>query len=207
MEFISQTLNLENLNWEHIAKFIWGLYMVLWAAIRFRPNKKSRRTNISFTDRSPIERFSMAISFTGLGIIPAIWVFTNLLDQFDRPTNAFILIVGTLIAITALILFRKTHKALGKMWSHSLDLRDDHKLVSKGVYKYVRHPMYSAFWLWAFALPFLLSNWIAGFAGIIGFGTLFFLRVGQEEKMMEKQFGKEYRDYCNRTKRIIPKIY
>lgn len=198
---------LANLDLEHIAKIIWAIYMVLWAAIRFRPNKKSRKTGISFTNRSPIERFSMAISFTGLGIIPAIWVFTNLLDKFDRPTNFLMVLIGTLTAIAALILFRKTHKALGKMWSHSLDLRDDHKLVSEGVYKYVRHPMYSAFWLWALALPFLLSNWIAGFAGIIGFGTLFFLRVGEEEKMMEQQFGEEYRDYCNRTKRIIPNIY
>lgn len=202
MELVPEYLNLE-----HIAKVIWALYMILWAAIRFRPNKNSRRTGISFTDRSPVERFSMAISFTGLGIIPAIWVFTDLLDKFDHATNLTVLIIGTLIAISALILFRKTHKALGKMWSHSLDLRDDHKLVSHGVYKYVRHPMYSAFWLWAFALPFLLSNWIAGFAGIIGFGTLFFLRVGQEEKMMESQFGEEYRDYCAHTKRIIPRIY
>lgn len=202
MELVPEYLNLE-----HIAKVIWALYMILWAAIRFRPNKNSRRTGISFTDRSPVERFSMAISFTGLGIIPAIWVFTDLLDKFDHPTNLSILIIGTLIAISALLLFRKTHKALGKMWSHSLDLRDDHKLVSDGVYKYVRHPMYSAFWLWALALPFLLSNWIAGFAGIIGFGTLFFLRVGQEERMMESQFGEEYRDYCAHTKRIIPRIY
>lgn len=194
-------------DWSHIAKIIWGAYMVLWAAIRFRPNKNARRTSVSFTDRSPTERFSMIISFTGLGIIPAIWVFTNFLDKFDRPTNAFIVGIGTLIAIAALILFRKTHKALGRMWSHSLDLRDDHKLVSEGVYKSVRHPMYSAFWLWAVALPFLLSNWVAGFAGIIGFGTLFFLRVGQEEKMMEQQFGQEYRDYCKRTKRVIPKVY
>lgn len=198
---------LQNLNLELIAKIIWGIYMVLWAAIRFRPNKNSRRTGISFTDRSPVERFSMAISFTGLGIIPAIWVFTNLLDKFDHSTSTLLVVIGTIIAIFALMLFRKTHKALGKMWSHSLDLRDDHKLVSEGVYKYVRHPMYSAFWLWAIALPFLLSNWIAGFAGIIGFGTLFFLRVGQEEKMMENQFGEEYREYCARTKRIIPNIY
>ena len=93
------------------------------------------------------------------------------------------------------------------MWSVSLDLREDHKLVTTGIYEKVRHPMYSAFWLWAVAQPFLLSNWIAGFSGIVGFGTLYLLRLGQEERMMEGEFGQEYRDYCKRTKRIIPGIY
>ena len=194
-------------DWTLAGKIIWGIYMVLWAAIRFRPNRTSRKTGISFTDRSLAERFSMAASITGLGIVQAIWVFTGFPETFDRPTNAIVVLIGLIIAVAALWLFRRTHKALGKMWSHSLDLRKGHKLVTEGVYQHVRHPMYSAFWLWAIALPFLLSNWLAGVAGIIGFGTLFFLRVGQEEKMMEQQFGKEYQAYCKRTKRVIPGIY
>lgn len=181
--------------------------MVLWVVIRYKPNRASRKTGISFTNRSPIERFSMVVSFTGLGIIPALFTFTNLLSGFDRAHNIIALVIGTILAVAALILFRKTHRALGKMWSHSLDLREGHKLVTKGVYQKVRHPMYSAFWLWAVALPFLLPNWIAGFSGIVGFGTLYFLRVGQEEEMMLKEFGDEYTEYCNNTKRIIPGIY
>jgi protein-S-isoprenylcysteine O-methyltransferase Ste14 len=93
------------------------------------------------------------------------------------------------------------------MWSHSLDLRKDHKLVMTGIYEKLRHPMYSAFWLWALAQPFLLANWIAGFSGLVGFGTLYFLRIGEEEAMMEERFGEEYRTYRKRTARIIPGIY
>lgn len=194
-------------NLTFLAKAAWLIYMTLWLAIRFRPNKNSRKTGISFKDRSLTERFSMAISFTGLGILPSLWVFTDLLDRFNHATNLALVILGVAMAIGALILFRKTHKALGKMWSHSLDLREDHKLVTHGIYEKVRHPMYSAFWLWAVAMPFLIPNWIAGFSGIIGFGTLYFLRVGQEEKMMQSEFGDEYIEYSKRTKRIIPGIY
>ncbi len=93
------------------------------------------------------------------------------------------------------------------MRSHSLDLRENHRLVTAGIYARLRHPMYTAFWLWALAQPFLLANWLAGFAGIVGFGTLYFLRVGQEERMMEERFGQEYRDYCARTRRILPGIH
>jgi protein-S-isoprenylcysteine O-methyltransferase Ste14 len=53
----------------------------------------------------------------------------------------------------------------------------------------------------------LLPNWFAGVAGLVGFGVLFFLRVGKEEDMMMETFGDEYRAYMQRTKRIIPGIY
>lgn len=195
------------MDWELAGKIIWGLCVVTWGIIRFRPNIKSRKTRIAVTKRPPIERFSMFASQLGLGIVPAIWVFTGFPEQFDRPIGPVSVVIGALLFGWSLYLFRKTHKALGKMWSHSLDLREDHKLVTKGIYQKVRHPMYSAFWLWAVSPPFLLANWVAGLAGIIGFGTLYFLRVGREEQMMEEQFGEEYRQYKARTHKIIPGVY
>ena len=75
------------------------------------------------------------------------------------------------------------------------------------LYAYVRHPMYSAFWLLALAQVFLLPNWFAGLAGPLGWGTLFFLRVGREEELMIDTFGEEYRRYMARTKRVVPGLY
>lgn len=195
------------LDWAFIGKVIWVLGVIGWGIIRFRPNIKARKTKVAVTKRPFIERFSMFCSQLGLGIIPAIWVFSGFPKQFNHDIGPVAVIVGAAIFIYSLILFKKTHKALGKMWSHSLDLREDHKLVTKGIYEKVRHPMYTAFWLWAVAPPFLLGNWVAGFAGIVGFGTLYFLRVGREEAMMEAEFGQDYRDYKTRTKRIIPHIH
>jgi protein-S-isoprenylcysteine O-methyltransferase Ste14 len=67
--------------------------------------------------------------------------------------------------------------------------------------------MYSAFWLLAFAQALLLANWIAGLSGIVGWGILFFLRVGHEERLMIDTFGREYVEYMNRTKRVVPWVY
>jgi len=186
---------------------IWFAGLIIWLIIRYRPNRASRKNKIASTARSPIENFSMVISFTGLGIVPLVWIFSGEISNFDHGTNWGLVVVGAFTFALSLYLFRKTHKALGAMWSVSLDLRQDHKLVTSGIYEKVRHPMYSAFWLWALAQPFLLANWVAGFSGIVGFGTLFLLRVGREERMMEAEFGDQYRDYCRRTKRIIPFLY
>jgi protein-S-isoprenylcysteine O-methyltransferase Ste14 len=57
------------------------------------------------------------------------------------------------------------------------------------------------------AQALLLPNWVAGFAGIVGFGTLFFGRVGREERMMLETFGDDYRAYVSRTRRLVPGLF
>ncbi len=195
------------LDLEFTAKIIWVLFIVGWGVIRYKPNIKSRRVAKSVVSRIFKERFSMIISSFGLGYIPAVWIFTDYLDSFDYSQNIALMVIGALLLVVSLRLFRLTHKALGKMWSHSLDLREGHQLVTSGIYEKVRHPMYTAFWVWAIGAAFLLPNWIAGFSGLVGFGTLFFLRVGQEEAMMKAEFGEEYEAYMQRTDKVFPKIY
>jgi protein-S-isoprenylcysteine O-methyltransferase Ste14 len=103
-------------------------------------------------------------------------------------------------------MFYLSHRELGRNWSISLDLRETHKLVTDGVYARVRHPMYTAFWLWALAQALLLPNWVAGLSGLVGFGTLYAFRVGREEKLMLDAFGNEYRAYMARTARLVPRL-
>ena len=115
--------------------------------------------------------------------------------------------LGALVLIAAMALLYRTHRDLGRAWSITLEIRDRHTLITRGIDEKLRHPMYSAFWLWAISQALLLPNWIAGLSGIVGFGTLFFARVGHEERMMLETFGDEYRAYMARTYRLIPGIY
>jgi protein-S-isoprenylcysteine O-methyltransferase Ste14 len=85
-------------------------------------------------------------------------------------------------------------------------VREQHALIKSGVYRLVRHPMYSSFFLLGAAQMLLLPNWLAGTSGLIGAGMLFAFRVLREERMMLESFGDEYRSYMANTKRIIPWI-
>jgi protein-S-isoprenylcysteine O-methyltransferase Ste14 len=190
-----------------VAKAIWILGVLGWFVIRYPHGRRARRT----LKRRRIDRgrelILLAISATGLGILPSIYVLTNapaFANYALRPWQAWL---GAVVFVVALWLFHRTHKDLGRNWSVTLEVRDQHALVTNGVYSRVRHPMYSAFWLWAVAQALLLPNWIAGPAGLIGFGTLFFLRVGREEALMTETFGDDYRRYMARTSRILPGIY
>jgi len=188
-------------------KALWVLLVVTWYVLRIPFARRSKRTNISRDSRGMAERSRLAISTVGLGVIPFIYVATGWPRFASYRPEPILFLLGMLAAAAAIVLFRLTHKALGKMWSVTLQLREGHKLVTSGVYRTLRHPMYSAFWLMALAQALLLPNWVAGPAGLIGFGALFALRIGPEERMMEEAFGDEYRAYRDRSWRIVPYIY
>lgn len=181
--------------------------MLGWYVIRFPHARRASLTPVARGARDPREIALMLVSATGLGVLPLVFVSTRwfrFADYSFRPVQAGL---GVVVALISLATFYLTHRALGRNWSVSLDVREHHTLVTRGVYGRVRHPMYTAFWLWAVAQALLLPNWIGGMAGLLGFGILFAGRVAREEAMMVESFGDDYRAYMGRTYRVIPGIY
>lgn len=95
---------------------------------------------------------------------------------------------------------------MGGNYSSTLVIWQEHSLIDEGIYRYLRHPIYAALWLWGFAQPLLLQNWIAGLAGMAVITPLYFLRVPREEEMLLDHFGEEYRSYMERTGRVLPRL-
>jgi protein-S-isoprenylcysteine O-methyltransferase Ste14 len=190
-----------------LAKAVFVLLAVGWFIIRYPYARRSRRTPVARSARGAREIALLLFSLAGLGLVPLTYVatgFPRAADYGFRPAQAWL---GVAAALAALVMFRLTHRALGRNWSVTLEVRESHKLVTDGVYGRVRHPMYTAFWLWALAQALLLPNWVAGLSGLIGFGTLYVLRVGREERLMVDAFGDDYRAYMSRTGRVIPRFY
>jgi len=190
-----------------LSKIIWLAFGVLWYVLRLHPERRSRQTPVRYSARGAREFALLGASLAGLGIVPCIYLAVHFPRFADYPVVPVLSYLGIVVDVACLWLFHRTHRDLGHNWSVSLDLRERHTLVTTGVYAMVRHPMYSGFWLMALAQVLLLPNWVAGPAGLIGFGILFFGRVRREEEMMIAAFGDEYRSYMRRTARIIPGIY
>jgi protein-S-isoprenylcysteine O-methyltransferase Ste14 len=190
-----------------LSEHLWLAFLIAFFLLRLVPRWHSIKTPVRVSARGVREAVLLSASFTGLGLIPCIYVLVGVPQFADYPFSSAQGYVGIAVYVTALWLFYRTHRDLGRNWSMSLDVREQHTLITTGVYGCVRHPMYTAFWLMAFAQLFLLPNWIAGPAGLAGFGTLFFGRLPHEEEMMIAAFGEEYRDYMRRTSRIFPGLY
>jgi protein-S-isoprenylcysteine O-methyltransferase Ste14 len=190
-----------------LAKIALALLWVGWYIIRYLYARRSRRFAVIHSARGLHDTMLLLISLTGLGIIPFTYMvtgFPHFADYTFHPLQAWL---GVVTMPAALTVFYLTHRALGRYWSISLELREGHALIAEGIYRHARHPMYAAFWLSAIAQALLLPNWFAGCAGLVGFGTLFFGRVAREERMMLEKFGDDYRAYMGRTYRVLPGIY
>jgi protein-S-isoprenylcysteine O-methyltransferase Ste14 len=112
--------------------------------------------------------------------------------------------IGVLVFACALLVLWKAYHDLGQNWSPKIDIVQDQVLVTQGIYKLIRHPIYAGLWLWAIAQPLLLHNWIAGFAFPLCYTILYFVRMPREEVMLQDQFGQEYLDYMGSTGRVSP---
>ncbi len=148
------------------------------------------------------------VALVGLGQIalPLLFVWTPLLDVADRAQPSACLPLGALAMAAGLWLFWRSHVDLGENWSVTLEIDAQHRLVTRGVYRFVRHPMYTSFFVSGIGQALLLANWIAGPAALVAVAMLVGVRVPNEEAMMISVFGDEYRDYMRRTGGVVPRL-
>lgn len=171
------------------------------------PYVRQRRALKNVDSRiSVIEGAFALLAFVGFMLIPLIEVFTGWLDFADYERPALIGWVGTAVFVGAIVLLWRAHRDLGLNWSATTQISEQQGLITTGVYAYIRHPIYAAHWLWMIAQLLLLSNWIAGPAGLLLFAPIYFYRTPREEQMMIDHFGDAYREYIERTGSVIPSL-
>jgi protein-S-isoprenylcysteine O-methyltransferase Ste14 len=189
---------------EMTAALIWFAGLIGWYVIRLPFARKAKKIGVSKSLFDWRESMLLAFASLSLFVTPALYTLTGFPASLDRPFIPAIAWLGLVPLCASLWLFRRSHVELGRNWSISLEVRERHTLVKTGVYRLIRHPMYSSFFLLGLSQMLLLPNWLAGASGLIGVALLFVFRVRREEHMMIQTIGDEYRSYMAGTKRLIP---
>ena len=83
--------------------------------------------------------------------------------------------------------------------------RKEHKLVTNGIYRWIRHPLYTFGSAMFVAFGMMADNWFIATLGILTF-ILMAIRTPKEEANLIEKFGDEYREYMKRTGRFFPKL-
>jgi len=146
-----------------------------------------------------------AMLITGL-LFPVLYLFTPLFSFADYELPDWAHACGLGIMVAGLWFFWRSHADLGPNWSPTLETRKGHQIIQHGVYRRIRHPMYAGIWLFSIAQGLLLNNLLAGWAVVVAFTLMYFLRTPREEAMMIDQFGDTYKDYMTETGRLLPRI-
>ncbi|MFN2480243.1 MAG: protein-S-isoprenylcysteine O-methyltransferase [Pyrinomonadaceae bacterium] len=188
--------------WNIVFLFGFSAYVIIRGV--FEQRSKNNEKAVSRSDNR--ERLLMLIMVVGGMILPCVYLFTHWLGFADYRLPAFAPWFGTAVMVVALWLFWRSHADLGRNWSRTLEIRKGHQLVTHGVYRLVRHPMYASIWLFSLAQGLLLQNWLAGWSAFVAFAIMYFVRIPQEERMMREFFGQEYSDYMLQTGRLFPRV-
>jgi protein-S-isoprenylcysteine O-methyltransferase Ste14 len=169
-------------------------------ALRSRPRRKAEQ-HVSMTENILLTLLTIAA-----GILPLIYSLTNWLAFANYNLPAWMGWAGVFILLCSLLIFWRAHTDLEANWSPSLELYEGHTLITNGIYRYIRHPMYASQLVWAIAQILLIQNWIAGPGSLIFFIPFYILRSKAEEQMMLEKFGDQYREYKTVTGGILPRL-
>lgn len=174
--------------------------------IRAPINKERKKEKMQEQRVSSQEKYLLLLLLFGMFIVPLIYSASTWLDFANYTLPAWAGWAGVMLIILALIVFWRAHVDLKTNWSPSLEIREKHELITRGIYGYIRHPMYASQWLWVIAQPLLLQNWLAGWLNLFIFIIFYFLRVRAEEKLMIDTFGEQYREYMQKVGAVLPKL-
>jgi protein-S-isoprenylcysteine O-methyltransferase Ste14 len=84
--------------------------------------------------------------------------------------------------------------------------RKNHQLVTHGIYRWVRHPLYTVGSMLYLTFGMIADNWFIPLLGALAFIAMA-IRTPKEEANLIEKFGDEYRQYMKRTGRFLPKFF
>jgi protein-S-isoprenylcysteine O-methyltransferase Ste14 len=167
-----------------------------------RPRLRRRETSVRDLDRHSSTLWDAANVIEVVGLVLAI-VGVGRINVQNRPIGLVglgILLVGIVIRWTAI-------GTLGRLFTGTVTIQEEHELVRHGLYRYVRHPAYTGTLVAHLGLGLAFVSWVSVALSTIPFLVATMYRIRVEEDVLRQKFGSAYSDYAEETWRLVPWVY
>ncbi|MFH1463761.1 MAG: isoprenylcysteine carboxylmethyltransferase family protein [Pseudomonadota bacterium] len=177
--------------------------LLAFAAIRllFRRAKGPREQLRPRRERLLTRTMTVAVVLPALG-----WLGSPAEAWGDVPLPPALPWLGLLLAIAGLAGLAWSHATLGREFSPWLELLTEHRLVTSGPYRWVRHPMYTAGLVQTVGCGLLAENVLVLGFPLLALGALILVRLPDEERMLHARFGPTWEAWAQRTGRLLPRF-
>ena len=186
---------------DHALRITWlvviGYWM--WAARSAKPAEQQE----PFVKRLLAYWLPLLIAVLLLG--PGQWFGHSLLREQFVPHTTLTYSIGLALAILGAALAIYSRAMLGRNWSATVQLKQDHELITRGPYRLVRHPIYTGLLTLFLGNAVMVGDWRGLLAVAIVFVS-FWRKYRLEEAWLTERFGEPYRLYQARTKALIPLV-
>jgi protein-S-isoprenylcysteine O-methyltransferase len=180
------------------------LLVLLWFAFEFgifllrRPRE----------GRSPGASISNIVIWGLVGVgVSAATITQRLRFAYIGGSSLLLLWVALAVFVAGLALRLWAVAILGRLFVSDLAILPGHRIVDAGPYRLLRHPSYSGLLVCFTGVGLAMHNWLSLVCLLLPITGAVIHRIGVEERMLEAKFGAEYREYRDRTSRLVPGVF
>jgi len=186
---------------EHWVSTSWLAFTLLWVVAAFT----SKRTVQVQSGGSRLLQAGVVLIGVTLLFNLSPWLMSGWLTERLTPESARVVLGGAVLTVAGMLFSVWARLTLGRNWSGTVTIKQDHELIQRGPYRIVRHPIYTGMLLAMLGTAFVYG--IARcFLGVPIVGLGFWLKVQIEEQFMVQQFGEQYVRYRQEVRALIPYI-
>jgi protein-S-isoprenylcysteine O-methyltransferase Ste14 len=131
-------------------------------------------------------------------------------ELVTHPQNLFVFplyrTIGLSLFVVGLTIMIVGQATLWRNYSGFVVIKKNHQLITHGIYRFTRNPIYLGALIVFTGLPVYAAS-VYGFLAMLAQIPIFLFRIKMEENMLAEHFGGEYESYRNNTKRLIPFLY
>jgi protein-S-isoprenylcysteine O-methyltransferase Ste14 len=180
-----------------MASLLWTLLMLVWLVLWFGMKRAKKR-------ETRWERLQHVVP-----VLLAFWLLFGkqwkVLDTRVFPETPVSLWVGVLVTALGVGISIWARVSLKANWSGTVTLKKDHELIRKGLYRWIRHPIYTGM-----LVGFVGTELIKGNApGVLGFALLwlsFYIKARREENFLRQEFGEGFEEHARQTGMFLPRL-
>ena len=178
----------------------WGLYLLAFVVSHLRVRAaRGQQAPETPVRRARVSELGMTLQFIGV-------VLTFALRR--PPSDSIgIVVISCLVAAVSVWLTWLSLAHIGRQWRLKAVIMDDHELITSGPYRWLRHPVYTAFFGMMAANILMFTNWGGGIAALVLYVTGTEIRIRAEERILREHFPSEFAAYESRTPAWIPPLH
>ena len=180
-------------------RIAWLIVLLYWIISAFRSKKVKQEEALYLR----FLQYWLPLIIAGLLLGPGEWFGHFFLRENFVPHNNLVGSIGLSICIAGAFICCWSRYTLGKNWSLAVQQKQDHELIQTGIYKTIRHPIYTGLLLLFTGNAIVVGDYRGILAVVIVFVSFWF-KLRKEEKWLTAFFGNEYAEYKARTKALIP---
>ncbi|XVE90241.1 hypothetical protein DITRI_Ditri20bG0063000 [Diplodiscus trichospermus] len=158
------------------------------------------KSNVNLKSLLISKEYVLAMVFSLVEYLFEVLLFPGLKDHLWVSNLGFaMVIIGEIVRKLAIV-------TAGRSFTHLIKVyrEDHHKLVTNGVYAFVRHPSYCGFLIWSVGTQIMLCNPISTIGFVVVLWQFFAKRIPYEEYFLRQFFGGDYEEYSRRVPSGVP---